>query len=94
MVTLIPIEAWERENATTIPIVIGKNMTQSTLNTSELKQLVKEALKESLLEQRDLLYEVFTEVLEDVGLSEAIREGLQTERVTRHEVFKVLEENV
>jgi len=69
-------------------------MTQSTLNTSELKQLVKEALKESLLEQRDLLYEVFTEVLEDVGLSEAIREGLQTERVTRHEVFKVLEENV
>ncbi len=66
-------------------------MTQTTFNTSELKQLLKEVLTETLQEQRELLHEVFTEALEDLSLAEAIREGQQTERVDRREVFEILE---
>lgn len=66
-------------------------MAQPAFNTPELKQLLKEALSETLNEQRELLHEVFTEVLEDLGLAEAIREGQQTERVDRNDVFDILE---
>lgn len=57
-----------------------------------MKQVLKEALAETLHEQRELLHEVFAEVLEDFALFEAIREGQQTERVDRDEVFDVLED--
>jgi len=43
---------------------------------------------ESLREQRDLLHDVFTEVLEDIALAEAIREGRQTGFVDREEVIR------
>jgi hypothetical protein len=45
-----------------------------------------------LHEQRQLLHEVFAEVLEDVALAETILEGRQTGRVDRDEVFDVLED--
>ena len=66
-------------------------MVQSTFNTPDLKQILKEALTETLHEQRGLLHEVFAEVLEDFGLAEAIREGQQTDRVDRSEVFDIVE---
>jgi len=62
-----------------------------TASDSELKQLLKEVLTETLNEQRELLYEVFTNVLEDVGLAKAIRKGQQTEQVDRGEVFNLFE---
>ena len=43
-----------------------------------LKQAVKDALVETLLERRELLHELFAEVLEDMGLAEAIREDRRT----------------
>jgi hypothetical protein len=43
-----------------------------------------------LQEQRELFHEVFSEVLEDFALSEAIREGLETKSATRDEVFRTL----
>ena len=63
----------------------------ATIEPSLLKQAVKEALFETLREQRDWLHEVFAEVIEDFALSEAIREGLKTKKVSREEVFRVLE---
>jgi len=66
-------------------------MTQTALNHSELKQLLKEVFTETLQEQRGVLHEVFTDVLEDVCLSEAVKEGLQTEPVNRNEVFDILD---
>ena len=56
-----------------------------------MKQALKEALTETLHEQRELLHEVFAEALEDFALAEATREGRWTERVERDEVFDVLE---
>jgi hypothetical protein len=58
-------------------------MAQAQLSEAALKKLLKEAFTEMLQEQRDLLHEVFAEVLEDIALAEAIREGQQTEKVAR-----------
>ena len=66
-------------------------MTQADPKDEAMKQALKEALAETLHEQRDLLHEVFAEVLEDFAFAEAIREGRQTERVERDEVYDVLE---
>jgi DNA gyrase/topoisomerase IV subunit B len=58
--------------------------------TALTENALKEALTETLQEQRDLLHEVFAEVLEDFALAEAIREGQKTKRATREEVFRGL----
>lgn len=56
-----------------------------------MKQAFKEALTETLHEQRGLLHEVFAEVLEDFAFSEAIRDGRESEIVGRDEVFAALD---
>lgn len=56
-----------------------------------LKRAVKEAMVETLHEQRELLHDVFTEVLEDFSLAEAIREGRKSKPIRRDEVFRVFE---
>ena len=43
-------------------------MTQTDPKNEEMKQALKEALTETLHEQRELLHEVFAEVLEDFAL--------------------------
>ena len=65
-------------------------MAQPNLSEPALKRALKEALVETLQEQRDLLHDVFTEVLEDFALAEAIREGQKTKSATREEVFRIL----
>ncbi len=57
-----------------------------------LKRAFKEALTETLHEQRELLQDVFAEVVEDMGLAEAIREGQRTGFAQRREVFDLLED--
>jgi hypothetical protein len=66
-------------------------MAQTNYDEAALKQALKEALLETLREQRDLLHDVFTEVLEDFALAKAIREGLKTKGATREEVFHILQ---
>ena len=66
-------------------------MAQATIDKAVLKQTLKEALAETLHEERELLHEVFVEVLEDFALSEAVREGLETAPATREEVVSILE---
>ena len=61
-------------------------------DSEAMKRVLKEALAETLHEQRELLHEIFAEVLEDLALAEAIREGRQTELAERDEVFEVLED--
>lgn len=66
------------------------SMAEPEITQDALKQAMKEALTETLIEQRDLFRGVFYEVLEDVVLSEAIREGEETELVDREQVFETL----
>lgn len=66
-------------------------MTQAKLTERALKKALKEVFVETLQEQRELLHEVFAEVLEDFALAEAIREGQKGKRASRDEVFRVLQ---
>ena len=65
-------------------------MTTAEIQAPGFKQVLKEALVETLQEQRDLLHEIFMEVIEDIALAEAIREGQQTERVGRDAIMAAL----
>lgn len=67
-------------------------MAQTDPGNEALKRVLKEALAETLHEQRELLHEILVEALEDLALAEAIREGRQTQRVERGEVFDILED--
>ena len=61
-----------------------------TTLTEQDKDLVKQAVLELFQERKDLLYDVLAEVIEDVALANAIREGESTETVSRAEIFRVL----
>ena len=67
-------------------------MPYTTLDETQMKELFKQAFVELLQEQKDLLYELVAEIIEDFALLRAIREGEDTETVRREEVFRVLEE--
>ena len=64
-------------------------MQQIIDDKNQLKEVFKQAFAELLQERRDLLYDVFTEVLEDIALANAIKEGEETEIVSREQVFKL-----
>lgn len=65
---------------------------QTTLTETEVKELFKQAVAEVLQEQRELLYEVFWEALEDIALAQAIQYGEGTPMVSREAIFRVLED--
>ncbi len=64
-------------------------MQQIIDDKNQLKEVFKQAFAELLQERRDLLYDVFTEVLEDIALVNAIKEGEETEIVSRKQVFEL-----
>ncbi len=66
-------------------------MQQIIENENQLKEVFKQAFAELLQERRDLLYDVFSEVLEDIALANAIKEGENTEIVGKDEVFQIVE---
>jgi hypothetical protein len=65
-------------------------MAAAELDKAALKGALKEALAETLQEQRDLLHDVFVEVLEEFAMAEAIRDGQQTRKVPRTAVSRSL----
>ena len=66
-------------------------MAYTTLDETQIKELFKQAFVELLQERKDLLYELVAEIIEDLALLEAIREGEETEPVRREEMFRILE---
>ena len=67
-------------------------MSSAGLTDTALKQVFKEALAETLVEQRELLAEVVVQVIEDMALGEAIRQGQQSDDVPRDAIMEILEE--
>lgn len=66
-------------------------MSYTSLDEAQVKELFKQAILELFEERRDLLYDLFAEVIEDFALANAIKEGESTESVSRAEVFQILE---
>jgi len=65
-------------------------MTTLSLEDRHTKDLIKQALLELFQERRDLFHDLFEELLEDVGLANAMREGEDSEIVSEQEVMKAL----
>jgi histone H3/H4 len=63
----------------------------SEVEHAELKQVVKAAIKEALVENQDLIKEVLAELMEDAALLERMEEGRKTEFVSRDEIMDLLE---
>jgi RecG-like helicase len=67
-----------------------KAMSEITLDETKLKELLKAAIFELLKEQKEVFSEILTEALEDIGMENAIKEGANTETVSRDQIFKIL----
>jgi hypothetical protein len=61
-----------------------------TVEQQELKQIVKDAIKEIVIENSELLKDLLVEVLEDTALLQRMEEGRQTELVSREVVMELL----
>ena len=66
-------------------------MATATLAEKKLKQLVKSAMAEVLEEQRALMQDIVEDAIEDIALSRAIEQGLDTKPVTRDVIYRILE---
>ena len=66
-------------------------MQQIINDENQLKEVFKQAFAELLQERKDLLYDVFPEVLEDIALVNAIKQDENTETVGGEEVFQISE---
>jgi hypothetical protein len=65
-------------------------MSQVSLDEAQVKELLKQAILELFQERRDLLYELFVEVIEDLALVNAIEEGEAGETVSKTEIIEIL----
>jgi hypothetical protein len=68
-----------------------RDVAAPDLDNAALKHVLKEALTETLHEQRELLHEVFAEALEEFALAKAVVEGQQTKLATRGEILRALQ---
>jgi len=62
-----------------------------TIDEANTKKLLKEIMIELINDRQDLFYELIMEVIEEVGLAAAIREGRQNEFVSEEEIQAILE---
>ncbi|MEC9491662.1 hypothetical protein [Flexistipes sp.] len=69
----------------------GAFMNITEIENEKMKKLFKESLLEVISENKDLFQDIFSEAIEDIALSEAIKEGANSKKVDRSEVLKVLE---
>jgi hypothetical protein len=67
-----------------------KKMSETILNRSELKELLKTTLVEILQEQKEVFTDIIIEAMEDIALAKAIEEGENTENASREDIFKLL----
>ncbi len=66
-------------------------MPEINLDEIKLKELLKTVIVEVLQEQKEVLYDLLAEIMEDIALERAIKEGENTETVSREAIFKILD---
>ncbi|BAZ00790.1 hypothetical protein NIES37_47860 [Tolypothrix tenuis PCC 7101] len=66
------------------------NMTELNFDEERIKQLFKSALIEVIQEQKEVFSDLLAEIIEDIALEKAIKEGEDTESVSRDAIFKIL----
>ena len=68
-----------------------EDMAEIILDENKLKELLKLAIIEVFQEQKELFSDLLAEVIEDIALENAIKEGKNTEPVSRDVIFNLLE---
>ncbi len=63
----------------------------SEVEQAELKQIVKEAIKEAVAESSEAIKDLLAEMLEDAALLQRMEEGRESDFVSRDEVMDMLE---
>jgi len=66
-------------------------MVQLSIEEKKLKNLLKETLIEVIEQKKDLFHDIVAEAIEDIAITNAIKEGESTEFTSREEVFKIIE---
>ena len=61
------------------------------IDESKLKELMKEAVLDALKDQKEVLYDILAEVMEDIALAQAIKEGEDTETVGKEKILDIIE---
>jgi hypothetical protein len=70
--------------------MLENKMAEATLNTNQIKELLKLAIVEILQEQKEVFTDMIVEAMEDIALVKAIEEGENTEVVSREAIFDIL----
>jgi len=65
-------------------------MRELNFDEEKIKQLFKTALTEVIQEQKEVFANLLAEIIEDIALEKAIKEGEDTETVSREAIFKIL----
>ncbi|MEM9924826.1 MAG: hypothetical protein AAF915_13905 [Cyanobacteria bacterium P01_D01_bin.50] len=65
-------------------------MTELNLDSDQIKQIFKTVLVEVIQENKEVFSDLFAEVIEDIALAKAIKEGENTETVSREAIFNIL----
>jgi len=60
------------------------------VDEGKLKELMKQALIEVLEDRKEVIYGILSEVIEDLALVSAIKEGEATESVDKQEILDIL----
>lgn len=66
-------------------------MTEITLTSDQLKDVLKTAIVELIRDNRQEVSEFLAEIIEDIAMEKAIEEGQETEVVSRDDIFSLLD---
>lgn len=69
-------------------------MAELNLDSDKIKQIFKTALVEVIQENQEVFSDLFAEIIEDIALERAIKEGEDTEPVSREAIFNILNNKV
>ena len=61
------------------------------IEDNEIKEIIEDALYRLIMEQQDLFKEIIEDVIEDIALTNAIREGRKNRFVKKEEIEELLE---
>ena len=66
------------------------NIMQVSIVDEQMKSMLEEVLVKIIQEKRELFYDIVTEALEDVALTNAIQEGRQNKFISEERIFSLL----
>jgi Fe2+ transport system protein B len=69
--------------------MLGGYMAEISLDENKLKEILKTAIVEVIQERKEIFSDLLAEIIEDIALEKAIKEGENTESVSREAIFKI-----